>query len=257
MRLLRFQCHDKESYILSDKTKLHKILSNLIENAIKYTNDGFIELGYYIGKMNLILFVKDTGIGISPENHQIIFDRFSQEEKEMTRKHGGLGLGLSISKENAHLLGGDISLESEKGKGSTFYVTLPYKQVLTDGNNTAKNIEQSKFDKFTILVAEDEEVNYLYIEALFEDDIDGNCNLIHAKNGQEAVAICTPSNNIDLVLMDIYCLIDDILSMVGLSTVPERCCPEQSRRESKARSPVYSLLFIFLSTVSYRKNATT
>ncbi|MBN2820887.1 MAG: PAS domain S-box protein, partial [Bacteroidales bacterium] len=120
---------DDHSLIISDKTKVHKILSNLLENAFKFTNEGFIELGYTIDKINLVLYVKDTGLGISPENFKIIFERFSQEEKEMSRKYGGLGLGLSISKEHAELLGGSITLESEKGKGSTFYVTIPYKPV--------------------------------------------------------------------------------------------------------------------------------
>jgi PAS domain S-box-containing protein len=202
---LKKELHDRQSYIISDKAKLHKILSNLLENALKFTNEGFIEYGYYLEKTNLVLYVKDNGIGISPKNHKIIFERFSQEEKDLSRKHGGLGLGLSISKENAQLLGGDISLESEKGKGSTFYVSIPYKQVLPDKNNTIKDIDDSQKikDNYTILVAEDEEVNYLYIEVLFEDEIEGNYNLIHAKNGQEAVAICTANKNIDLVLMDI------------------------------------------------------
>ena len=197
--------HDDQTHIISDKTKLNKILSNLLENAFKFTNEGFIEFGYDLEKPNLILYVKDTGIGITAKNHQNIFERFSQEDKEISREHGGLGLGLSICKENAKLLGGDITLESEKGKGSTFYVTIPYKPAQISNNNTSKNSHNIKKinDNFTILVAEDEEVNYLYIEVLFEDEIEGDFNLIHAKNGKEAVEICTANNNIDLVLMDI------------------------------------------------------
>ena len=119
--------NDNESQIITDKSKLNKIVSNLLENAFRYTKNGSIELGYNITDDNLVIYVKDTGIGISPENHETIFERFSQEEKEISRKYGGLGLGLSISKENATLLGGDITLVSEKGKGSTFYITIPYK----------------------------------------------------------------------------------------------------------------------------------
>ena len=198
--------HDEQSYIISDKAKINKIISNLLENAIKYTIKGFIELGYYIENQHVVLYVKDTGIGIAPENHKVIFERFSQEDKEVSIEHGGLGLGLSISKENAQLLGGDITLESEKGKGSTFYVSIPYKPALLDKENN-KTDDTSHFEKtdnkYTILLAEDEEVNYLYICELFEDEIEGNYNLIHAKNGQEAVEICTENKNIDLVLMDI------------------------------------------------------
>lgn len=202
---LKKALHDDQSYILSDKTKLNKIISNLLENALKFTSEGFIEFGYYLEKSNLILYVKDSGIGISPKNHEIIFERFSQEDKEISRKLGGLGLGLSICKENAKLLGGVITLESEKGKGSTFYVTIPYKPIQKADNNTSKSIDskQKTNDKYTILVAEDEEVNYLYIEVLFENEIEGDYNLIHAKNGKEAIEICAIDNNIDLVLMDI------------------------------------------------------
>lgn len=197
--------HDEQSYITTDKTKLNKILSNLIENAMKYTNEGMIEIGYFIENDFLKLFVKDTGIGISPKNHQLIFERFSQENKEITHKLGGLGLGLSISKENAQLLGGDITLESEKGKGSTFYVTIPNKPTQTGNDSTSKSFNGTREanDKYTILVAEDEEVNYLYLEVLFEDEMKGNYKLIHAINGVEAVDICTQNKNIDLVLMDI------------------------------------------------------
>jgi PAS domain S-box-containing protein len=196
--------HDNQSFIVSDKMKLTKITQNLLDNAIKYTNKGFVEIGYYTEKELLTIYVKDTGVGIAPENHQLIFERFSQENKEISKKLGGLGLGLSISKENAQLLGGDITIESEKGKGSTFFLTIPYKPAGNDeksGGIVTTKIEQR--DQYTILVAEDEEINYLYIEALFEDEIEGDFNLIHAKNGKEAVEICFENDNIHLVLMDI------------------------------------------------------
>ena len=218
---------DKESTILTDATKLNKILSNLLENALKFTSEGFIEFGYRLlprnmhGRMSqpekegltsqqektvieyVQLYVKDTGIGIKPEKQEIIFERFSQEEKEISQKVGGLGLGLSIAKENAELLGGKITLKSEKGEGSTFFVTIPYKPVyqyieITKTGNTIKNI----LDKNRVLIVEDEGVNHLYIEALFEK-IDRNISVLHAKNGQEAVEICRKHKEINLVLMDL------------------------------------------------------
>ena len=198
---------DNQIQIISDKTKLNKILSNIIENALRYTNDGFIEIGYYLESNNIILYVKDTGIGISPENHQIVFERFSQEDKKLSRKHGGLGLGLAISKENAQLLGGDISLESEKGKGSTFYISVPHKpankkeKLLVDGSLNKRSTTLSK--NYTILVVEDEEINYLYIEQLFKLEAEFNYTLIHAKNGKEAFDLSMKNKEIDLVLMDI------------------------------------------------------
>ncbi len=200
--------HDKESQIITDKTMFHKIMSNLLENALKFTQDGFIEIGYYIENNFLTVYVKDTGTGISKKNHKTIFERFSQESADISLKHGGLGLGLSISKENARLLGGDITLESEKGKGSTFFVTIPYQQPVNHKNHQVKKVTGNKSTKetstnHTILVAEDEEVNFLYIEALFEDNSEQNFSLIHAKNGKEAVEECQRNKSIDLVLMDI------------------------------------------------------
>ncbi len=202
---LKKPLHVDQSHILSDKTKLNKILSNLLENALKFTSEGFIEFGYYIDKANLKLYVKDTGIGISPENHEMIFERFSQEDKEISKRHGGLGLGLSICKENAQLLGGAITVESEKGMGSTFIVSIPHKPTQIKNSNTIESIRgnEKANDKYTILIAEDEEVNYLYLEVLFEAETDRNYNLIHAKNGKEALEICISNKDIDLVLMDI------------------------------------------------------
>ena len=196
---------DDQCHIFSDKTKLNKIISNLLENALKYTSEGYIEFGYHIDNSNLILYVKDTGIGISPKNHEMVFERFSQEDKDVSRMHGGLGLGLSICKENAQLLGGSITLESEKGKGSTFTVTIPYKPGHIKMNNTKESVKitEKVNANYTILIAEDEEVNYLYLEVLVENETKGNFNLMHAKNGSEAVEICLSNNSIDLVLMDI------------------------------------------------------
>lgn len=199
--------HDSQCQIISDKTKLTKILDNLLENALKFTVEGFIEMGYYVDGQDLVLYVKDTGIGIAPENHKIVFERFSQEDKEISRKQGGLGLGLSISKENALLLGGDITLESEKGKGSTFFVTIPYKTIQDpvvgmsgDPDNPVVTFDKKKY---TVLVAEDEEINYMFIETLFEQESEYEFNIIHAKNGQEAVDLCQEAKEIDLILMDI------------------------------------------------------
>ncbi|MCW3785383.1 PAS domain-containing sensor histidine kinase [Plebeiibacterium sediminum] len=113
--------------IYSDKIKLTKVMQKLLENAIKFTDMGFIELGYTISGDELVLYVKDTGIGIYAKNREIIFERFSKVNKEPSRS-GGLGLGLAISHEYAKLLEGAITIDSEVGKGSTFYFKVPYKK---------------------------------------------------------------------------------------------------------------------------------
>lgn len=121
---------DIDSFVKTDETKFNKILSNLLENAFKFTESGYIEFGYRLktlaGEHNeLQIYVKDTGIGINMDKQEMIFERFSQEETELSQKYGGLGLGLSIAKENTELLGGKIWVESEQGKGTTFYFTIP------------------------------------------------------------------------------------------------------------------------------------
>lgn len=113
--------------IETDHVRLEQIVSNLINNAIKFTEEGTIEIGYHLQKKgNVVIFVRDTGIGIAKKNQKIIFDQFRQEDFSITRKYGGTGLGLAICKKLAKLMGGDITVESIKGKGSTFSLELPY-----------------------------------------------------------------------------------------------------------------------------------
>ncbi|MHB1107816.1 MAG: PAS domain S-box protein, partial [Lutibacter sp.] len=206
--VLKNRLSDQESTILTDKNKLNKVLSNLLENALKFTDEGFVELGYQLKKdsepAEIEIYVKDSGIGIKPEKQELIFDRFSQAEKELSKKVGGLGLGLSIAKENMELLGGKITVVSELGKGAAFFVNIPYKPV-----NVIRKIavEKEKISekkgKYTILIAEDEEVNFMVLETLLEDKLKFPCIIIHAKDGLEAVELCKSNTEIELVLMDI------------------------------------------------------
>jgi signal transduction histidine kinase len=117
---------ETECIIETDVEKIHIILRNLITNAIKYSNEGSIEVGSEKNDKNLKLFVKDTGIGICKEKQEIIFDRFRQANESSDRDYDGVGLGLTITKAYVELLGGRIWVESEIGKGSVFYFTLPY-----------------------------------------------------------------------------------------------------------------------------------
>ena len=210
---LKKELPDNESVILTDETKLNKIISNLLENAFKFTSKGFVEFGYICkatghaplsrnAPLSLQIYVKDTGIGIKPESQQIIFKRFSQEEKGLSRKVGGLGLGLSICKENAELIDGEITLQSEKGKGTTFFVTIPYKPVNLNTKTGQQKDRLLQQKQFTILIAEDDYINYLYIKTLL-DDFDKKLKILRAKNGKEAIEICNKNNDIDLILMDL------------------------------------------------------
>lgn len=116
-----------EIIIESDLYRIKQIFNNLISNSIKFTTQGYIEIGYTLNDENIVFHVKDTGIGIDPTHHQAIFERFRQVDLAKTRKYGGNGLGLSISKNLAELLGGKIWVESEPDKYSNFYFTIPIK----------------------------------------------------------------------------------------------------------------------------------
>ena len=117
---------DEEAMVLTDRTKLIQILSNLINNATKFTNKGQIDFGYVLKDNFLEFFVRDTGIGITPDHITKIFDRFYQVDRTVSRHYRGTGLGLSICKAYVELLGGSIRVESEPGKGTLFVFTIPY-----------------------------------------------------------------------------------------------------------------------------------
>lgn len=193
---------DIESNIFTDNSRLRQILTNLIGNAVKFTNQGSVNFGYVLKNAEIEFFVKDTGIGISKENHDLIFDRFRQVENGFTRNYGGTGLGLAITKSLVTLLGGNIWLISEPQKGTTFHFTIPYNYVNIEiDNDLVLNNQTIKMNKRkTVLIAEDEETNFLYLsELLSELDI----ILIHAKNGLEAIELTLQNPSIDLILMDI------------------------------------------------------
>ncbi|MBP7508861.1 MAG: response regulator [Prolixibacteraceae bacterium] len=123
--LVSILSEDKQM-IYSDPVRLEQILSHLLINAIKFTEKGKIQFGVNIDSNYILFFVKDTGIGIAEENFEMIFNRFSQVENAIQRKHGGNGLGLAIAKAYVIKLGGEIWVESQLDKGSVFYFKIPY-----------------------------------------------------------------------------------------------------------------------------------
>jgi signal transduction histidine kinase len=117
---------DEKAVILTDSTKLIQIISNLINNSIKFTKEGSINFGYNLKEDFLEFFVTDTGIGIPQESLGKVFDRFYQVDRTVSRQFGGTGLGLSICKAYVNLLGGTISVTSSPGKGTSFVFAIPY-----------------------------------------------------------------------------------------------------------------------------------
>jgi PAS domain S-box-containing protein len=196
---------DAEYTILSDKNRLKQVFNNLLGNAMKFTNEGYIELGYEIMDKQVRFHVKDSGIGITPENQKVIFERFRQEDNSYTRKHGGTGLGLAISKQIVELLGGGISVESKPGQGADFFFTLPLEQTakpLLSGEMADRPRYQNNLKLTTkkILIAEDDSSNYMFLESLLRST---EAELIWARNGNQAVDIHSGRDDIDLILMDI------------------------------------------------------
>lgn len=190
-------------YLQTDQLRLKQIINNLISNALKFTHQGFIEIGCQPIESQLLFFVKDTGIGINKEECDIIFDRFKQAGKASDKKEG-TGLGLAISKGFVELMGGKIWVESKPDVGSSFYFTLPF-HVCTE--NMAEPIattpvntnNYSHWSTKTLLLVEDEEVNFLYIKELL--NITG-ITLIHAPSAEKAIELCKSSIIIDIILMD-------------------------------------------------------
>ena len=189
---------DSETAAYTDSTKLNEILTNLLMNALKFTHQGEVEFGYCIKDSFLEFYIKDTGIGIDPDSQEKIFQRFLQANQSISHKYGGTGLGLSISKGYIELFGGKIWVESELGKGSTFYFTIPF----VSANNILEvdEIDTTSENFKTILVAEDEDYNYQYIKHILAKQ---NLRLIHVITGKQAVEVCKANPQIELVLMDI------------------------------------------------------
>ncbi|HEY9169754.1 MAG TPA: PAS domain S-box protein [Lutibacter sp.] len=188
----------------SDRELIIKIIKNLIDNAVKFTEEGKITIGYHLLEGDLEFFIQDTGRGIKQDKLQTVFEAFTQEDTAMTRGYEGSGLGLAIAKGFVTSLNGDIWVTSKEGKGSIFYFTIPYNSNVLKAVNEKifpPAINKPKGDnKPLVLVAEDDEINFLFIEALLEL---ADCDYLHAINGKEAVEICKQDIDISFVLMDI------------------------------------------------------
>ena len=199
--ILKKGLRDDNSFIITDQTRLEQILSNLIENAVKYAPNGNILVSYKKDGETLIFYVKDKGGGIEKKNQKSIFDRFKQIENKYSGTSTSAGLGLSIVKELTELMKGKVWVKSGEGNGATFYFTIPYQKANRRMSYVDNKTIKIKVDREeVILVAEDEIINFLYLEALFERY---PFKILHAKNGKEAVNMIEENKTISLVLMDI------------------------------------------------------
>jgi len=204
---LLFECivglSDLFSVIDTDSSKVNQILTNLVQNALKFTTEGSVDFRYTLKNDCLEFYVTDSGACIPSEMKEKIFDRFRQVDNSLTRRYEGAGLGLSISKAYIEMLGGKIWVESIEGRGNRFVFTLPYKPSTSVTMQQFDPDFQGRtecFSNLTILIAEDDEVSSLLLQRNLKGE---NITILHARNGQDAVEQVQKNSAIRLVLMDI------------------------------------------------------
>jgi len=196
--LLSMNIQENEYFILSDSEKLKKIFNHLIDNAIKFTIKGSVKIECQNISNSIQISFSDTGIGISEHMQKNIFEPFRQVESGVIRDFGGNGLGLTISKAYVEMLNGSIVLQSTLNIGSTFTITIPAEKIII--HNEPEKINGHPLSLKTVLIAEDEYTNYLYLKELLDEM---NLKLLYVSNGQDALDMCKTNSNIDLIFMDI------------------------------------------------------
>lgn len=192
-----------EAILKTDREKVYAILTNLVKNSIKYTNDGTIEIGCAVKNGFLEIFVQDTGVGIPDDRQNAIFERFIQADVPDEFTQQGAGLGLSITKAYVEMLGGKIWVDSKVGVGSTFYFTLPLNAVIKKETIVQQNVSldiAKPVRKLKILLAEDDNISEMIIEKTL---LMFSKKILKAKTGAEAVDVCQKNPDLDLVMMDI------------------------------------------------------
>ena len=191
---------DASFAIQTDPELFRKILIHLLDNAFKFTHQGFISFGYTANATDVEFFVKDSGIGIERKDQERIFEKFTQGDISTTRSYEGTGLGLSIIQGLLDLLGGNIRIESELGKGSAVFFTLPIdKGIVSNPENPDINLKTSAGRPPVLLIVDDDYTQRYYMESIFRNPV---TTIYQAKNGQEAIDQCHAHPDISIVLMD-------------------------------------------------------
>jgi len=195
---------NKQLTINTDAEKLIAILTNLVKNAIKFTQQGSIEVNCIDREGSIEFSVSDTGSGIDTDKQEVVFERFRQGSESLTRNYEGAGLGLSISKAFVELLGGKIWVESQAGSGSKFIFTIPHlKNQPTDAQKDSQTLHPATASlprKLTVLLAEDDEASEMFISIIVKPFAK---EIIKVKSGTEAVDVCRNNPELDLILMDV------------------------------------------------------
>lgn len=192
---------NNELLINTDQEKLRKVMTHLLDNAVKFTKKGLISFGCQQTQNELTFFVNDTGIGIEPHALNVIFNAFMQADISATRGYEGSGLGLTIANGLVNLLGSKLQVESVRDSGSRFYFSIPLAENTAPITPKAKESNTNQdTEKPLILVAEDDDSNFKYIEIVLKY---ASYEVMRAENGMEAIELCRNNKNIKLILMDI------------------------------------------------------
>ncbi len=206
-----FMAPDVPVHLLGDPFRLQQILNNLVSNAVKFTGAGSVIVSITMGgsraregRVPLVLSVTDTGIGIPMEKQHDIFKEFTQIDSSTSRKYGGTGLGLSISRKITELLGGEMTLQSSPGRGSTFSCHIPFESARPEEKQpekaTVESIIRNGMYELKVLVVEDNRLNQKVIRRLLEKT---GCEVVIAENGMIALELLG-QQTFDVVFMDIH-----------------------------------------------------
>jgi len=188
--------------IHTDPSLVGKVIDHLLDNAVKFTDQGEITLNYQYKNKLVTIMVEDTGIGINPALRDKIFNVFMQEDQSHIRRYDGSGLGLAICYKIAGLLGGSLSFESEKGRGTKVIFTISVDGSTSQPPKPENKVIRAALDRQPeILVAEDEDSNFAVLELLLKRKL--NANVLRVVNGQLAVNYCQENIGLDLVIMDV------------------------------------------------------
>ncbi len=203
---LNSKCNSLIAGVLKgDALRIEQILFNLVGNSLKFTQKGEINISCnlvkdYTYSQDISISISDTGIGMDKEFLSSIFRKFSQEDKEVTRKFGGTGLGMAITKELVQLMKGKIEIESEKNVGTTIHIFLHFKKGdITNLKKDQQETSSTSLENISILLVEDNDMNRMVAQNSLQYY---NCNVTEAENGVEALEILK-KENFDIVLMDI------------------------------------------------------
>jgi CheY-like chemotaxis protein len=200
-----FDLHDDESVVIGDDRNFKKILMQLLDNSIKFTNSGSISFGYRVVGDEIEFYVDDTGVGIAPEFINIMYKQFRQEDCSISRRFEGAGLGLSIVDGLIRLLGGTINIESEKNIGTNVRFKIPLERVIKfpEAQNTAvaRNNSSSWGSGKRLLIVDDNEDNFTLIKYITRNEY--NFEYIWAESGYKALEILESNSDFACILLDI------------------------------------------------------